>query len=229
MSDLPLLSSVPSASATDQVFEVLYRAIISLDLAPGAKVSEQEIAQQLNVSRQPVRDAFFRLSELGFMLIRPQRATLITKISERAVREAAFIRIALEVACVHAALPNIGTAELIELRGVLAAQQEALDSKARAEFHELDDAFHKRVCDIAGHTHAWTLIQEQKAHMDRVRYLSLSIDSQLAHDEHARIIDALAAQDGALAEIELRTHLGRITRMVTMIRADHGHYFEDET
>lgn len=229
MTELSILHPLPLASATDQVFDALYRAIISLELPPGAKVSEADIAKQLGVSRQPVRDAFFRLSKLGFLLIRPQRATLITKISERAVLEAAFIRIALEVACIQAALPILTEENIEELRDLLKAQQSAVDRDARAEFHQLDDAFHKRICEMAGHGHAWTLIQEQKAHMDRVRFLSLSQDGQLALDEHGKVMDALEARDPDLTEKNLRQHLSRIIKIVSRIRKEHGQYFEDET
>ncbi|MCJ7874442.1 GntR family transcriptional regulator, partial [Phaeobacter sp. J2-8] len=78
MSDLAIapLADAPVKSATEQVFDALYEAVISLQLTPGTKVSEIEVAKQLGVSRQPVRDAFFRLSNLGFLAIRPQRATL---------------------------------------------------------------------------------------------------------------------------------------------------------
>lgn len=71
----------PATSATEQVFQSLYAAVVTLKLLPGTKVSEAEVARQMDVSRQPVRDAFFRLSELGFLTIRPQRATLISRIS----------------------------------------------------------------------------------------------------------------------------------------------------
>ena len=228
MTDLSLLPPTPQASATDQVFDAIYRAIISQELPPGAKISEVEIAGQFDVSRQPVRDAFFRLSKLGFLSIRPQRATRVTKISEQAVRNAAFVRTALEVACFAVALERLEATGLAELRALLQAQQDAVTRDARAEFHDLDDAFHRRICEIAGHGHVWALIREQKAHMDRVRFLSLSQDSQLARDEHVQILDALEARDAVRTEAMVRQHLSRILTFVSQIRETHGEYFEDE-
>ena len=95
------LSTLAPRTATDQIFDVLYSAVISLQLPPGTKVSEAELAKQLDVSRQPVRDAFFRLSKLGFLSIRPQRATQVTRISEKAVLDAAFVRTAIEAECLR--------------------------------------------------------------------------------------------------------------------------------
>ncbi|WP_428926801.1 GntR family transcriptional regulator [Marinibacterium sp. SX1] len=228
MTDLILSAPTPQASATDQVFDAVYRAIVSLDLPPGAKISEVEVAGRFDVSRQPVRDAFFRLSKLGFLAIRPQRATRVTKISERAVRDAAFVRTALETACFRLALDLVTAEQMAELRALLEAQQAAVSRDARAEFHDLDDAFHRRICEIAGHGHAWTLIREQKAHMDRVRFLSLSQDGQLALDEHVHILDAIEAGDAAQTDAWVRKHLGRILTFVSHIREKHGPYFEDE-
>ena len=59
----------------------------------------------------------------------------------------------------------------------------------RERFHALDDEFHRRICALAGHEFAWALIRENKAHMDRVRFLSLSFGAQAALDDHVAILD----------------------------------------
>lgn len=227
MTELTPLSTAPLTSTTDQVFDAMYRAIIKLDLPPGSKVSEADVSKQLGVSRQPVRDAFFRLSDQGFLVIRPQRATLITKISEQAVQHATFVRIALEVACVVVATRVATKEDINKLKGIVDAQKAANDKDDREGFHDLDDAFHKCICEIAGHPDVWTLIREQKAHMDRVRFLSLSQGGQLAYDEHLRLLAAIEAGDEKIAEEKLRDHLQRIVRILPEIRADHDQYFED--
>jgi len=227
MTELTTLSTAPLTSTTDQVFDAMYRAIIKLDLPPGSKVSEADVSKQLGVSRQPVRDAFFRLSDQGFLVIRPQRATLITKISEQAVQHATFVRIALEVACVVVATRVATKEDINKLKGIVDAQKAANDKDDREGFHDLDDAFHKCICEIAGHPDVWTLIREQKAHMDRVRFLSLSQGGQLAYDEHLRLLAAIEAGDEKIAEEKLRDHLQRIVRILPEIRADHDQYFED--
>jgi len=64
-----------------RVFHELKNAIITMALTPGQALSENEIAAQMGVSRQPVREAFIRLSEAGLVRIRPQRGTFVVKIS----------------------------------------------------------------------------------------------------------------------------------------------------
>ena len=216
----------PAATATDQVFHTLYSAIISLELAPGAKVSEAEIARNLGVSRQPVRDAFYRLSELGFLQIRPQRATTVTHISRQALLDARFIRTALEVECLRAAIDRVTETDLAQLDDLITAQHAALEVDNKIEFHQLDDNFHELICDIAGHPKAWGIIHDQKVHLDRLRYLSLTIGAQSALDDHIAIMDCIRTRDADRAEKELRKHLARILGVLEQVTTTHPELME---
>lgn len=215
-------------SVTDLVFDELYRRVVGLDLPPGTKLSEAEVARRMGVSRQPVRDAFYRLSQQGFLLIRPQRATVVTPISVEAVLRARFVRTALELETVRAALPRLDRAGLADLSALIERQRRAVADDDRHGFHALDDAFHSRICEIAGHAHAWALIRDHKAHMDRVRYLSLENGARLALDDHVTILEAMAAGDEALAVKRMRGHLSRIAGIIAAIRAAHAEYFDPE-
>lgn len=216
----------PSVSATDQVFDALYSAVISVKLPPGAKVSEAEIAKQLGVSRQPVRDAFFRLSNLGFLSIRPQRATMITEISQRAVSDAVFTRIALEVECLRTALAKAPAKLISTLEANIAKQQKAIDTD-KGDFHALDEKFHEAICVTAGHAHVWTLIREKKAHLDRIRYLTLSeARRSVVVAEHQDILAAIKEGDTQKAEEKLRAHIADVLREAEQIQSRFPAYFE---
>ncbi|MDQ0456153.1 GntR family transcriptional regulator [Rhizobium paknamense] len=215
-------------SVTEQVFELLYRQVVELQLPPGSKLSEVEVAKQMGVSRQPVRDAFYRLSQQGFLLIRPQRATVVTHISEQGVLQARFIRTALEMETVRAAAERL-TDDQFKLLGALVERQEAaIEAGDKMRFHELDDEFHRQICIFSGHEFAWALIRESKAHMDRVRYLSLSFGARSAFDDHLDIMKALEARDGEKAAAQMRIHLSRILTIISRIRETHGQYFAAE-
>ena len=92
----------------------------------------------------------------------------------------------------------------------------------------LDDEFHRRVCALSGHEFAWSLIREKKAHMDRVRFLSLSFGAQQALDDHRAILAAMKAGDAEAAEAEIRTHLGRIEDILARVRVTHAAHFGSE-
>lgn len=214
-------------SVTDFVFDTLYSAVVRLELPPGTRMSEADVAGQLQVSRQPVRDAFFRLANRRFLLIRPQRATLVTPISEAEVLHATFIRVALETACMKAVIERVTAEDIAALHDLLAAQAQAVANKDSTTFHDLDEAFHATLCSIAGQPKVWNLIQEQKGHMDRARFLSLSFNQESAYREHVEIVDALKARDGATATARLEAHLTKIRSHLRQIREAHGAYFDD--
>lgn len=227
ISALKVLEPLRIPSVADTVFEELHQQILSLDLAPGTRMSEIEVAKAFGVSRQPVRDAFYRLSQLGFLQIRPQRATVITKISEAAVLRAKFVRTALEIACLRAAIEAITDDQIKDLDELLKEQKAAVTADERQLFHKLDDTFHRRMCEISGHDYVWALIREQKAHMDRVRFLSLASGAQAALDDHVSIMDAVRKRDSKQAEALMTAHLGRISTILGRIRAENQAHFEE--
>ncbi|MFN3646954.1 MAG: GntR family transcriptional regulator [Gemmobacter sp.] len=213
-------------SVADAVFAELHRQILALDLPPGTRLSEVDVAKALGVSRQPVRDAFWRLSKLGFLTIRPQRATTVSNISEEAVMQARFIRSAIEAETVRVFTERATEADMAALEAILEAQRAAVAAQDRALFHELDDRFHREICERGGNGFAWDIIRENKAHMDRVRMLSLSFASQAAFEDHLRVMAAIRAREPDRAMLEMRSHLSRIRSQIQRIRAENAGYFD---
>lgn len=215
-------------SVADQVFETLQAGILSLELPPGSKLSEVEVASQMEVSRQPVRDAFYRLSKLGFLVIRPQRSTTVSLISEAAVARARYLRTALEVETVRTAAETMTPADHAALEALLSAQEAAQDVQDKRLFHQLDDQFHREICHRAGIGFAWDLINENKAHMDRVRMLSLSFASPQVIRDHREILDHLVRRDREGAADAMRLHLSRIGELIERLRGEKHAWFESE-
>jgi len=226
---LRMIDTANRPSVADAVFAELHRQILALDLPPGTRLSEVDVARAMGVSRQPVRDAFWRLSKLGFLTIRPQRATTVSNISEEAVMQARFIRAAIEAETVRMFTETATEADLAALDDILAGQRAAVADRNRMLFHDLDDQFHREICERGGNGFAWDIIRENKAHMDRVRMLSLSFASQDAFDDHLRVMGAIRSRDPECAMVEMRAHLGRIRSQIKRIRAENAEYFEPIT
>ncbi|MEM5494894.1 GntR family transcriptional regulator [Hoeflea sp. AS16] len=228
-STLRNLEPLNRPSVADTVFDELHSQILLLELPPGTKMSEVEVAKALGVSRQPVRDAFYRLSKLGFLSIRPQRATLVSQISSAGVLQARFVRNALEAETVRTACRVLTSEDHQALDEIIENQRKAVDANDPVSFHGLDDQFHKEICERSGLAFAWDIIRENKAHMDRVRFLSLSFASQDAFGDHVEVMDAIRARDEERAMHHMRIHLSRIKEQIVRIRADHSRYFDNET
>lgn len=199
-----------------------------MQLTPATALSEQDIAGRLNVSRQPVREAFIKLSEIGLVRVLPQRGTFVVKISAKAVTDARFVREAVECAIARRASEGIGEAAMDELRGILTEQRKA--ARDPDEFFVLDEAFHRGLANAAECAYAWKVIEEAKAQMDRVRFLSLPDATPVDHliTQHQAILDAIAAGRGSAAEQAMQDHLREILESLPRLSQAFPDVFEED-
>jgi DNA-binding GntR family transcriptional regulator len=226
---LPVIQTAPQPSVSDQVFDALQQRILTLELPPQTRISEADVSKKMGVSRQPVREAFKRLAKLGFLIIRPQSSTMVSLISERDVLRAKFIRIALEVHTCRTACEVITSEGIGALNDLIAQQRAAVAANDKRLFHALDEAFHREICIQSGVGFVWDLILDSKAHMDRIRMLSLDATSQrLALDEHLVIFDAITNRKPDDAAAAFAQHLSRIDDLIATIKAENHNWFTDD-
>ena len=227
---LPVIQYAPQPTVSEQVFNILQQRILTLELQPQTKISEADLSKKMGVSRQPVREAFKRLAKLGFLNIRPQSGTMVSLISERDVLRAKFIRIALEVHTCRTACEVITPEGIEALNDLIVQQRAAVAANDKRRFHALDDAFHRQICVQSGVGFVWELILDSKAHMDRIRMLSLDATSQrLALNEHIVILDAITARKPDDAAAAFTQHLSRIDVLIAPIKAENHSWFTDDT
>ena len=234
--ELPPLGGVPSlriarpAAAGAQAFAALRHAIVTLRLRPGQSFSEQEVARQLRTSRTPVREAFIKLVEAGLIEVLPQRGTLVRRISVKAVRDARFVREAVETAVLREAAGRLPASVLAAARGLVAAQREAAAGDDLERFLGLDDAFHRSFAAGVGRGHAWAVVEAQKAQMDRVRFLSLPGVTPIGRliDQHEAILDAAERGDAPASEAAMRDHLTEVLAVLEPLRRLYPDLFEPD-
>jgi len=217
-----------AGSIADQVFSTLRSSIVTLRLTPAAALSEQDIADRLKVSRQPVREAFIKLSEIGLVRVLPQRGTFVTRISEKEVLDARFVREAVECAIARRASGGIAKSAMYELRDIIGEQRKAARAKNEESFFVLDDAFHKSLASAADCAYAWKVVEEAKGQMDRVRFLSIpdTMPTEVPIVQHQAILDAITAGRGAAAEQAMKGHLREIFKTLPRLAAAFPHMFE---
>jgi DNA-binding GntR family transcriptional regulator len=221
---------VPNASASLQVYLTLRDAIIAAEIEPGQRISENELAELLAVSRTPIREALVRLRDERFVQIVPQLGTFVTLISKRAVEDAQFVREALECAAVRLAAERADAADIAALRGLVRRQEEVCARADYERFAVLDDELHGAICELSGRGIAWEVAQRAKGHLNRVRRLSLPQPHYLVEmvAEHGEVVDALAAGTPDGAEETLRHHLRMVLSALPAVRAEHPDYFEED-
>jgi DNA-binding GntR family transcriptional regulator len=211
-----------------QIYERLRRAITTLVMLPSEALSEQDLAQQLGVSRTPVREALIRLADEGLIDILPQRGSFVAPIRLSDVEEAQFIREALEVSVVQKLAGHASDGFLAAVRANLAMQAKAVAEGDRELFLELDESFHRSLCEEAGLPRSWRVIQVVKLQMDRVRYLSLPepghLETLLA--QHREIFDAIETGQARQAGTRMAAHLREVLLTVQRLNLARPDLFE---
>ena len=224
------LRTSTDVSVRQRLHEVLRQAIIRMVLAPGQALSEKEIADLFTVSRQPVREAFIRLSESGLVEVRPQRGTYVVRISRQAVLEARFIRESLEVAiALEAAKCTLPSSVLMELNELIERQRSCIERQDHDRFFFLDEMFHRTLAISTGQTMAWNVIEDVKAQLDRVRYLSIPDSTPIPKlaDQHQAIVDAISAGDTEAAEQAMCIHQREILHSLPELERRFPELFEN--
>lgn len=215
-------------TSVDDIFDHLYEQILTLQLKPGDRISEAEMAANFGVSRQPVRDAFNRLANLDLLLIRPQRATEVRRFSMRQIEKARFVRAAIESEVLRRASKFCNDAGATKLNAAI-DEQETLRADGNYEvFVELDYAFHKLLCEIGRAEFAFDVVQEEKAKVDRLCMLSLAKEQRMPDliDDHTKIAQAVIAHDTEAAVAAGLLHLSRLDETIETIIATNANYFE---
>lgn len=215
-------------TSVDDVFEYLQEQIATLQLKPGDRISEAEMAAHFGISRQPVRDAFSRLANLDLLLIRPQRATEVRRFSLRSIEKARFVRTAIEKEVLTRAALYCDATGASQLDAALSLQDAAVAASDVDAFGQLDYDFHKILCAIARADYAFDVILEEKAKVDRLCVLGLSKEQRMPElvADHRAIAQAVRKHNAKAAIVAGMKHLSRLDEVIEQITATNANYFE---
>jgi DNA-binding GntR family transcriptional regulator len=209
--------------------DTLRRRIISLELPPGAALSENELSAELGVSRTPVRESLILLRGEGLVEVFPQVGTFVSLVDPDRVAQAQFVREAIECSSLQSVELPLPLDDHAALTENLSRQDAAAADGRTDDFFDLDEEFHHTLLRIAGHETAWSTVTSAKAHLDRARRMSLvdtrPLDTLVA--QHRSVADALAAGQRDVAVERLRTHLRAVFEDVETIRAARPDLFSD--
>jgi len=218
-------------TARDYALRILKNNIITMELKPGAMVSENELAAQMGLSRTPVREALMDLAKCRVVDVLPQRGSRIALIDYSLVEEARFARAVLEVAILDLVCEKITAADIMQLRQNVRLQ--ALTQEPglgdTLNLMELDDAFHQMLFRIAKKENTYNMLCSMTIHFDRVRNLALNVvkDIKIIED-HQQICEAVAMRDAARAKEIMMQHLGRVKVDEEAIRSAYPQYIKQQ-
>lgn len=212
-------SQIEPLALYQQVAERLRQRIFSHELAPGAWVDEQSLAEQYGISRTPLREALKVLAAEGLVTLKPRRGCYVTEISDRDLDEIFSVMALLEGQCAAECAQRATTAELAELQRLHdTLEQAARDGNIDAYF-DANQAFHKLVQDVADNRWLQQVIQDLRKVIKLSRHHSLLSEGRLEQslEEHRQMLAALLARDKASAEAGTRAHITSARRALARI------------
>lgn len=216
--------------ASQQVYEAIRSAIISLKLLPNQPISDYEVASLLAVSRTPVREAFIRLAEEGLLTTYPQLATVISPIRLEAIYEAQFLREAVEGSIAARAAEQIEPAHATRLRATLEEHEVAWEAGDWGAFYMLDERTHRLVGEIAGLAGVLKHLEPARAQLDRMRHVVLpERDTALrVIQQHRVFILAICNREPGAAQAAMTLHTRDILGRLPDLQARRPELFADK-
>jgi DNA-binding GntR family transcriptional regulator len=205
----------------DQIYQYIRGLIVSGQMRPGDAINEVAIAEQLGVSRTPVREAVKRISDEGLVNVFAQTGTFVAPISLKELEEAYVIRSALEMESAKRAATKLTTHHAELLEDNISAHELAISRAKYAEAIRLDDVFHRTIAEINDFQMLWRAVDISKAQMDRGRYMSIPKPGygEITIQQHRLILKALQRHDGAAAAAAMREHLNTSLRNALEVAA----------
>lgn len=220
-------SKVRAQSLVDVVAERIEAAIISGQLEPGSKLSEQGLAVSLGVSRGPLREAIRRLEGRKLLERTPNIGVRVAALSLKDLSEILQVREALECLACSLAARNMPDAEIAQLRALLDTHEQQKSVQENAGYYQETENldFHFRIVNGSGNERLAHMLAGDLHYMLRVyRYKSGAKPGRAAEvlQEHRAIVAALEARDPLAAEHAMREHLRHARRHVEEQLAAEG-------
>ena len=209
---------IPQITTTNQryqtkqewVYSTLKDAILTCAISPGTRLTLDELAEQLQVSRVPVREALLQLQSEGLVDMTPHAGATVSPISLDSIHELFMILEELEVLSGTVVAAKSSTEDLKNLGDILAGMEQASAESNLERWSELNTEFHKEISHLSGMPFLQQITEKTLERWNRLRrcFLTEVLHKRIpqAQEEHRRIYAALKKGNAETVEQSLRTH-----------------------
>ncbi len=212
-------------SQTERAYDQIKRRILENDMPAGFQVLEQELAQMLDMSRTPVREALIRLAEEGMIEVRPRHGMRVLPVSADDMREIYEILTSLEsTAAELVAARGVTDTELAALKQAVADMDAALAKDDLRKWAEADENFHMLLVKYSGNERLHALVNTfwEQSHRVRLVTLRLRPKPMNSNKDHAAVVDAIAKGDREAARRLHHKHRVKSARTLLTLLKEHG-------
>jgi DNA-binding GntR family transcriptional regulator len=192
-----------------QVQERVREAILKQMLKPGDRIDQNKLADELQVSMAPVREALKGLEAEGLVTIQPRRGAFVVEVSISDMDDLYFTRQLIEGEAIYLAVPLLTESDFVELQQMIDQMREATAADDISTYIALNRQFHLHIYNTLNNQHLLQVIQMlwERSELYRYRYMFMTRDHERIHQEHDSILEALRQHDQALAKKRAQDHI----------------------
>ncbi len=192
-----------------QVQERIREAILKQTLKAGERIDQNKLAEQLQVSMAPIREALKGLEAEGLVTIQPRRGAFVVELSITDMDNLYFTRGLIEGEAIYHAVPYLTDADFTELQEMIAAMRHATNIGDISTYIALNHRFHVHIYSVLDNTHLMQVIQTlwERSELYRFRYMFMTRDTESIHQEHDGILEACRLRDQKLAKERAQEHI----------------------
>ncbi|MCQ2530481.1 MAG: GntR family transcriptional regulator [Lachnospiraceae bacterium] len=193
----------------DIVFKTLREAIITGDLKPGERLMEIKLANELGVSRTPVREAIRKLELEGLVIMTARKGAEVAPINEKDLKEVLEIRKSLESLACELACKNASAEDIVKMRVLNEAIEKAVKEEDIEEITKQDVDFHEAIYTTTKNDRLVHMLHQLKEHIFRYRfeYIKDMKNKEMIVEEHKKIIAAIEQNNAKAACKEIERHI----------------------
>ncbi|MDW7669236.1 MAG: GntR family transcriptional regulator [Bacillota bacterium] len=193
----------------DVVFETLKEAILTGKLEPKERLMEIKLADQLGVSRTPVREAIRKLELEGLVIMEPRKGAYVSDISFKDIIDTLEVREALETFAVKLAIEKNTVEEISEIEALNKSFKEAYKNKDIEKMVEFDTKIHSAILNLSDNSKLISFMEELNEIMQRFRliFFNETYNPERIDEEHHEVMKALKNKDIERAQEAMRQHL----------------------
>ncbi len=191
------------------VLEAIREAIISGILKPRERLMEIQLAEELGVSRTPIREALRNLEMEGFIVMVPRKGAYVADISFKDIADVFEVRAALEGLAAGLAAERITDEELEEMERLLVEKAEAIIKRDMKKLVEVDTRFHETIYQASRNERLAVIINNLREQIQRYRATSLAFPGRMKQslEEHRNIVEAIQSRNIQLARQVAQGHI----------------------
>lgn len=205
------------------VLDAIREAIINGTLKPRERLMEIQMAEELGVSRTPIREALRKLELEGFIVMVPRKGAYVADVSFKDIADVFEIRAALEGLAAGLAAERITDEELEDMERLLAEKADSIARQDMEQLIEVDTKFHEAIYRASRNDRLTAIINNLREQIQRYRTTSLAYPGRMKQslDEHRSIVEAIQSRDIQLARQTAQEHIENAENsMIEAIKKD---------